>query len=165
MAILDLINSLGSRDIAMLFGIVIIIVLLIMNYCKVNKIISSDNKDRDNFVRDNETHIEKLDAVISNNNKVTVILYYTEWCGYSKMFMPEWKLVKEQINNGKLKDLVTFEEYDCDTSKEKCYGDGINGYPSITLRKQDGTIINYPNNFPRKTELVIDFITKNITAS
>jgi hypothetical protein len=88
-------------------------------------------------------------------------MYYTQWCGYSKIFLPEWKIVKDKISR-ELGNSVAFEEYDCDTSKEKCYNDGINGYPSVTLRKQDGSIINYPDNYPRTADLVVDFIKKNI---
>ena len=60
-----------------------------------------------------------------------LILYYTEWCGYSRSFLPVWEeLVKQNKANVKLTKLRC-EGGDARTCSER----GVNGYPTVILYK------------------------------
>lgn len=92
------------------------------------------------------------------DSKPTLVLYYTTWCGYSQQFMPVWNELKES----KLSELVSFEQLDCDKSDNLCRQDNIFGYPSLTLKKSDGTVIKFSDNEPRTKDKIIEFVKDNI---
>ena len=58
--------------------------------------------------------------------------------------------------------ITSFEEYDCDTSKDVCNSNGITGYPSLILFKNDGSKVNYPSTQPRVYELIVNFVKTNL---
>jgi protein disulfide-isomerase A1 len=89
-----------------------------------------------------------------NMEKPKLVLYYTDWCGYSRIFLPEW----EKIKNSDINKLVTFDQYECDKNSEKCRENNINGYPSILLHKQNGIKISFPDTMQRNSENVIKFV-------
>lgn len=158
MSIVELIKNLGAVNIVMILGIIVIIILLFMNYCRVNEL-----EERDNSVKSESKQIEKLDESIKQDEvkPVTrVALYYTEWCGYSKMFMPVWTSIKEKIGNSNIKNSVIFEQYDCDKNSNICDKNKINGFPSIILYTASGESIDYTGN--RDVDSMVNFITQYI---
>ena len=77
-------------------------------------------------------------------------LYYTNWCGWSKKFLPTWAQLEKKIKNVKLVKI------DCEKSKGMC--ENIPGYPFLVLEK-NGKKINY--NGDRSYGDIIKFLNKN----
>ena len=99
---------------------------------------------------------EKLTPLL----KAKFTVYYTEWCGYSQMFLKEWNQnllpAIDLSKNKNIKDNVIFEKIDCD--KQKCIN--INGYPTIILHKLDNSKVTYDGS--RDTNSILAFIRKEL---
>ncbi|AMN83811.1 thioredoxin [Faustovirus] len=57
----------------------------------------------------------------------TVMLYYTNWCGYCKQMRPIWEAVKIRMKQED--DTIIFNENDEDKSPTP----GINAYPTVIM--------------------------------
>ena len=77
-------------------------------------------------------------------------LYYANWCGWSKKFLPTWEQLENKIKN------IKFVKIDCEANKNMC--DNIPGYPFLILEK-NGTKINY--NGDRSYDDIVNFLKKN----
>lgn len=65
-----------------------------------------------------------------------LILFYTEWCGYSRSFLPVWdEFAKQNKQNVKLTKLRC-EGGDANTCLQK----GVSGYPTVILYKNNQEI-------------------------
>jgi len=128
-----------GSNIVILIIVIVIIILLVSNSVKVYTMEGYN----DNTTNGNSQSMPKL------------VLYHTQWCGFSKRFMPDWQSIKNTTDN------VIFEEYDCDKDKEQCSAQNIVGYPSLILFKPDGTKVVCPDNLPRNQDNVKQFIQTN----
>ena len=91
---------------------------------------------------------------ISKEEK-TIVLYYANWCGHSRAFIPEWekfeKYCQQNIN-------------DINVIKMLCEGDnaknckGIRGYPTVILIN-NGKAVTYKGD--RTMESLIEFVNAN----
>jgi hypothetical protein len=107
-----------------------------------------------------EKKIEKVDP--DTNNKDRLCLYYADWCGYSRQFLPVWEKLKTAILSSNLKNEVVVAEFECDKDKEMCQKNReiIPGYPTVVLHKLDGK--NIPYEGQREVEAIMKFIKKEI---
>lgn len=124
-------------------------------------LISNQMPEQMNIVQESSQNVilgSVLNKISPFDSKPTLVLYYTTWCGYSQQFMPIW----DELKKSKLSELVSFEQLDCDKSSNICHQDNIYGYPSLTLKKADGTIIKFSDNEPRTKEKVLEFVEDNI---
>jgi len=87
-----------------------------------------------------------------------LILYYTNWCGHSKNFINNaWNNFK---NDSRINDLsLTVSEIDCDQNSDKCKSENILGFPTVILRKKNGTSIEF--NDERSADKLREFVQKN----
>lgn len=69
------------------------------------------------------------------SDKIDVILFKAEWCGYCKKFSPTWERVKDEYKNK-----YNFVTYDSDKNKNEIKEWGVNGFPSIYFKKGDKVI-------------------------
>lgn len=92
--------------------------------------------------------------------KNRLCLYYADWCGYSRQFLPIWKKLKTEILSSNLKDKINLVEYECDNQKEICQQNGIRGYPTVILHKENGEKVEYQGQ--RETKEIIDFVKKMV---
>lgn len=129
---------------------ILAIIALVLIYILYNSN-KSINKNVDNF---NDTEKDN-----SKEFKHEIVLYYALWCGYSKMFLPEWEkfvaYAKDNFNNVKVTS-IRCEGGDEATCKQK----GIKGYPMVVLYLEDGTEVNFDDE--RTSDKLIEFINKNI---
>jgi len=67
-------------------------------------------------------------------NQDELVLYYAQWCGHSKTFLPIWKDFAKQAN---LNLNINTKMVDCDTKegKELCAKYKVTGYPTVLLHK------------------------------
>ena len=59
----------------------------------------------------------------------SVTLYHADWCGYCKMFMPEWSKLQEksQLQN------ISTHEFELTKDKSIMEKEGITGFPTIVI--------------------------------
>ena len=93
----------------------------------------------------------------SVNGKYRLVLYYTNWCGYSKMFLPEWDKFTDYVNSNS--NYITIEKIDCEKNQGMCAK--VNGFPTVILYDPKGNQFNM-EKFPRTKQGLIDFV-KSIT--
>ena len=88
----------------------------------------------------------------STQQKPELKLYYTNWCGWSKRFLPTWAELEKKVRNVKLTKI------DCENTSNKGQCQNIPGYPFLVLEK-NGKKINYNGN--RSYGDIIKFLNKN----
>jgi thiol-disulfide isomerase/thioredoxin len=86
-------------------------------------------------------------------NKPSIILFYANWCGFCKEFMPEWNKFKTKINN-KEYNIIEIESQNPFINKIKFF----KGYPTIYYINKS-KVIEY--NEDRNEDALINFINKN----
>ena len=82
-----------------------------------------------------EGFVEGLDQ----DDRCTVDLYYTDWCGYSTKFIEnDWGKLQEMVeNNDELKNNVEFKMIDCDKEKAKAKAAGVTSFPTIHINGEE----------------------------
>lgn len=88
-----------------------------------------------------------------NLKNPSLILFYANWCGYCKSFMPIWNEFKTKINTNKY-NIIEIESQHNFTNKIQV----LKGYPSLYYIHND-KIIEYSGD--RTTNSLIDFLNKN----
>ena len=70
----------------------------------------------------------------NNNNNEIITLYFADWCGACKMYIPEWNRLKNIIQ----KDYpnISTVEINCEKNKDVCFAKKILGYPTISIKKK-----------------------------
>ena len=156
-----------------IFIIIILIVSLIILYicnCILDKngVSIQDCNCSVNSNKQVQNH-NNLRTITEKNNrenftqKNKLCLYYTEWCGYSQQFLPEWKKLKSEILSSELKNKIDIFEYNCETDKDTCMSANVRGYPTVILHKlENGEFKNIQYNGPRETQEIIKFVEKTI---
>lgn len=127
---------------------------------QLNSLLVDNNINNNNNVNNisNNNNVNNIDNNninnINNNNKL--ILYYAMWCGYSRQFLPIWEQIKSAVEQ--TPDLHTdCVQYDCEAQQQNCQG--INGFPTLTFIKNNGTKIVY--NGERSVQAILSFINTN----
>lgn len=111
-------------------------------YVYFNNIKPSLNKQ---FVENREFIPEGDDASSSNEPQVATLYYfYTNWCPYCKKARPVIDELKNELENKTFNNnRVIIQEVDCETDSNTAEKFNIEGYPTIKLVSQDGTIYDY----------------------
>ena len=78
-----------------------------------------------------------------NNSKTRVELYHAPWCGYSRQMYPIFDKVIEKASDNN-NNLIT-EKIDCDneSNRKRCTEEGIRGFPTIKIKKNNENIEYY----------------------
>lgn len=72
----------------------------------------------------------------SKDSKVKVTLYYAQWCGHCKRFLPEWNKLKALLasQNNKINDYdVVLADYEESANPDIMNKENIQGYPTIKI--------------------------------
>jgi len=101
----------------------------------------------------NNRNSSTVDLVRENFDNQKLKLYYTEWCGFSKRFMPVWEDLERYLTDNKI--TLEHEKIDCEKNKEKC--STIEGYPTVILEK-DGKEIIMDGTYPRSLDGILKFL-------
>ena len=100
-----------------LLVIIVVFIIMLVNRKRVIKMVSKEG-------------FETPRAVCS--------MYYTNWCGYSKRALPEYKKLINTHHGKKINGVsVIVEKIDCEKEKELCKENNIKGYPTIKLFYND----------------------------
>lgn len=93
---------------------------------------------------DNSEFIPTQDNEPQENKVATIYFFFTTWCPYCKQAKPAWDSFKEKIHNTVISNTsFKFEEIDCDKNTELADKYKVEGYPTIKLITQDGTVYDY----------------------
>jgi thioredoxin-like negative regulator of GroEL len=126
--------------------------------------VKPQEEEEQNVHPDNIENIEQFkDQKETESPKNKLCLYYADWCGFSRQFLPEWKKLKSAIVSSDLKGKIKVQEFECDQDKETCQKANVRGYPSVVLHKFDGsnmTDLSYEG--PRETAAIMDFIRNSL---
>jgi len=107
-------------------------------YTSGNVICSDDQKNRD---------------IIHTTSKI--ILYYAQWCIYSRQFLPEWEKIETYVEK-KFKN-VSIHKINCEGDNESiCASKEIPGFPHIVIEKSNGENIVFEGT--RTFDNVIKFL-------
>lgn len=131
---------------------VLIIVLLLINIYVTFRCVKSHNTKKEQF--DQTTTITKN---VTYGDEI--VLYYASWCGYSRVFLPEWEKFKQWASvNAKSLKVTSIR---CESGNEElCIEKGIRGYPTVILYPKEGTEVVF--NGERTAENLADFVKKEL---
>jgi len=88
-----------------------------------------------------------------------IVLYYATWCGYSKMFLPEWEKFEEYAKEN-FEQLIV-NKIRCEAGNEQiCFEKDITGYPTVILYLDDGSEKQFM--YERTSEKLIKFVKEYI---
>lgn len=128
----------------MLIGLIFLSLffITIAVYVYFNNIKPSLNKQ---FVENREFIPEGDDSSSSNEPQVATLYYfYTNWCPYCKKARPVIDELKNELENKTFNNnRVIIQEVDCETDTNTAEKFNIEGYPTIKLVSQDGTVYDY----------------------
>ena len=100
-----------------------------------------------------------LIGYVFNGNKETFytgdyefVMYYTNWCGYSKRALPGFNGLGNSYTTESGKT-VNVRKVDCDSSagKSECNSQNIRGYPTIKLFKKNNSSFTKNYEYSRET--------------
>lgn len=95
---------------------------------------------------------------VDKTRAATLSLYYTEWCGWSKKFLPEWEAFEKYASDNKLN--LTLEKINCEKEGGKCTG--IPHFPCVIITRANGEKGMMEDKFPRTTEGLINFASQSV---
>lgn len=61
-----------------------------------------------------------------------LVLYYADWCGYCKIFMPIWDRFASTIN-GDGTNQLHIRKVNCEQNQETCNKEGVSVFPTVIL--------------------------------
>tara|TARA_X000000950_G_C13526265_1_gene501698 strand:+ start:116 stop:430 length:315 start_codon:yes stop_codon:yes gene_type:complete len=85
-----------------------------------------------------------------------ISLFYADWCGHCKTFKPIWDALKKEF----IKNNVEFKEYEDSKNEEIIKKEGIDGFPTIKIKKNDG--IEYEYMGERSANAILNEILPNL---
>lgn len=151
------------------------IIRKLINKCE-NKLQNNVKKDNKKIINNNnlndsdsilETDIENIQNKDSdrlynkndNENKIIIMFFFAEWCGFCKKFFPIWEEFKKYMKKNHKEIILLNLNGDEENTKVLMKKYNIRGYPTVML-KHNKKIIEFEEN--RTLEKLIDFIEKNI---
>lgn len=149
-----------TNTVIIIILVVIIVLLLILNYKYRNQINAKENMMSTDRIADLGAitrqrilagEVPQLYAGGGNLKEPgdTIILYYTNWCGHSRNFLPIWDdFVRRNSQN------IRAIKIDCEANKDKCTN--VQGFPTVKLHRADGKVVDYQG--PRSIDGLEAFI-------
>lgn len=96
---------------------------------------------------------------IVNGDKLSIMLYYADWCPHCAFFKPTWnKLYNDNFKNSRSVCFIQVEHSDMNNIPKK-YSKNVMGFPSIHLLKNGKVISEYSGS--RDTSSLLEFINKH----
>lgn len=92
----------------------------------------------------------RVNQLGGSDSKKEVFLFKADWCPHCQGFLPSWDKLKE--NN---KEKYDFVIYDGEKNKDKINEWGVQGFPTIMVKKGDSA---YEYLGPNSYEPVLEFI-------
>ena len=107
-------------------------IILILFLYWISKTNNQNQKSQDsNIMEENPSEKE--------SSRLQLVNFCTDWCGFSKQFLPVWKQVVNKINSDPTINITT-KRVKCDASPDHdrvCNLYNIKGYPTVKLIGDD----------------------------
>lgn len=153
-----------TQDNRLLYFICIILLISLISLV-TTMVFGNTNSHQDSYQDDYNDPIKKEpfeNKSVEVRNTPTIVLYYAMWCGYSKMFLPEWekfeKYARDNLPN------LTVKSVRCEGGDEAtCTQKGVQGYPTVILYK-DGLTESSGITFDadRTHDKLVEFVKNNM---
>ena len=142
------------------------IVLGIFILCVLVIIDNTFKNINNNYAQKNNCNVKKEDFNTTSNIPI-VELYHAPWCGFSRQVYPIFTELNQNYGNGDSiptttvnnspihsNQVIQINDYNCDdkNNEEKCASEGIKGFPTIKIIKDD---ITTEYNGPRTTTEIL----------
>lgn len=180
----NFVKTLDVFKFAIVIIVTIVVTLLFANYFKICNIFAKSFKSQQqecdcsqhdqllekqeseqfaNNLTDTDSSQKKIPNLPVHKQKPKLSFYYSEGCGYCKIFKPEWEKIKHTVANTKLSNILELEENDCRKNPSGCAENGnyIRGFPTVLLTKSDNTKVLY-TDYPRTHDSVFKFLKENM---
>jgi hypothetical protein len=140
--------------------IIIILILLILLYLWNKSMFTSKTQNNITTIPNLKNFINSKESFLQSNNKVQFVVYYTNWCGWSKRALAMLN-TPEMVDYFKNNPNAELKLIDCesDDGEKICKEQNIKGFPTMKLIKRE-TIINYEG--ARNPAAIKEFINRNI---
>ena len=103
-------------------------------------------------------HHDAPASVKLNSRASSLVLFYADWCGPCKAFLPTWNYIQENVKHNDL-NIVKFS---CVEHEEQCKQISfIKGYPTVILLENKTNIIHQYNG-ERTPNALIDFVNNKL---
>ena len=105
-------------------------------------------------------YMRQSEGYADNSDKPSFKLYYADWCGWSKKFLPEWETLVEDS----IKDKVELVKYECteEANKQICEDAKIQGFPSMKYYKDSSDKDGVEYDGGRTSEEIVKWITNKL---
>ncbi|AYV78561.1 MAG: thioredoxin [Edafosvirus sp.] len=87
----------------------------------------------------------------------TVELYYANWCGHCKDFKSTWEKLKVEFD----KAGIEHHEYEEESNPKEIEKAGVQGFPTIKIKKKKEVEVVYEYNGLRTVEAIMKEVTGN----
>lgn len=88
-----------------------------------------------------------------NENSLSIVKYYADWCGSCKLFAPKYK----RLSNDERFEGVTFLDVNAETSPEARKMGAVNNLPTFAIFKNGQLISSVPTS---KEESVVELLNQ-----
>ena len=151
-----------------IIGLVILVVLIICYFVFFRK---DSTRYHDNHqaqrhaqaIENRPVTNEPVETYVSGD-KPTLVLFYGDWCGWSKKILPAWENVKLALSQTGEVEVLDFEDKrDKEEIQKASSLPGFQGFPDIRLYLK-----GYPNGEPlaysgdRSEESILQFVYSNL---
>ena len=105
-----------------------------------------DQKNKDKFV-----------DMVEHSNKITIVLFFADWCGHCQHLKPTWNQVTDKLKSKRNIQVLEVEDTNMGMIPKK-YKKSLLGYPSIQKFKGGKLIEQFTGN--RTLEEILSFSQK-----
>ena len=141
------------RNILIVIAILAIIIIVIIWLSRSKS--SHTNPEVEKFTEETVPSSQNTAGPKDNTNEL--VLYYATWCGYSRMFLPQWEefTTYAKANLPQLK----ITPIRCEDGNESvCTQKGVQGYPTVILYLANGQEITFAGD--RTKDGLVTFVSK-----
>ena len=125
----------------------------------MSKLIKKNMQEYDKLASNKEEkHVSTELSEKLNKDVPSLILFFADWCGPCKMFLPTWNKLAE-INK---RDDINLVKFSCVKHKDKCDKISlIQSYPTLVLyNPKDNSLVKFEGN--RSTENIKGFVKHKV---
>jgi len=119
-------------------------------------VIEVENESYNMFGGDGNNLFSGIGDALYDASLPSIVLFYANWCKFSREFLPTWDKMEDKVKNGKMK--INVIKVDADKYKSLSDQFDIQGFPTIKLIGKN--VVTF--NDGRTLENLMKFISKNI---
>jgi len=97
--------------------------------------------------------VNRRNQVVIKGDKPTIMLFYVDWCGYCKKFMPDWERL-----SGSMSDNANFVKLNGDKETSMAEKYNVKQYPTIIKVYKNGKMVVYEDE--REMDKLVKFCKK-----